>query len=127
MNEVPFSDHHGLIAGFLERLRQQPFVCRKAVFAGSWNDQGLQTITERISAGHQRSAGRGTHRLYVELFEPRAILCESIDIRGLDIGAVKSDVRDRPPRCTRCAGVAEPTPPRPSQNLKAISKSAKPR
>ena len=92
MAQVPLADHDGLVACLLEGLRQQPFVGRQTIFAGSWNDQSLQTVAARVAASHQCRSRRGAHRLSVELFEPCSVLRQLVDVRRLDVGAVKSDV-----------------------------------
>src|SRR5205814_7090927 len=57
-----------------------------------WDDCGLQTVAERVASRHQGRARRRARRLGIELFEAGARPRELIDIRCLDVGAVKTDI-----------------------------------
>ena len=90
--EVPLADDGGAVTRVLERLRQQPLIGRQAVFGRGRDDQRLQAVAKRVAPRHQRRPRRRAHRLSVELLETRALLRQRIDIRRLDVGAVKADV-----------------------------------
>ena len=90
--EVPLAHHNRSVARLFQSLRQQPLVGRQAILARRRDDQGLQAVAERVAPGHQRCPRRRAHRLNVELLKPGALLGKPIDVRRLDIGAVKADV-----------------------------------
>ena len=65
----------------------------KAVgMAGLHDDGGLQAVAHRIAAGHQCCAGRRAEGLRGKLLELQPLGGELVDIRGLDVRAVKADV-----------------------------------
>src|SRR5262249_665069 len=70
----------------------EPFVGRETVLGTSRNDSRLQTVSEGITTGHERGARRRTHRLHIELFEFRPAGGEFVEVRGLDVGAAKTDI-----------------------------------
>src|SRR5262249_14373914 len=80
------------VAGLFEGLRQEPLVRGQAVRHTRGNNLGLQAIAKRISARHQRSPGRCTHGVNIELLEARPRLRKLIDGRRLYIRAVESNV-----------------------------------
>src|SRR5262249_11044562 len=67
-------------------------VCRQAVLARRWNDQGLEAVAKRIASGQKRRPRRRAHGLDVELLEPRALSGEIVEGRRFDVRAVKADI-----------------------------------
>ena len=90
--EVPLADDRGLVAGFLERLRQRHFVRRQSVETGRRNHERLQPVAERIAPRHQARARRRAEGLHVELRELRAGRRELVDVRRADVRAVEAHV-----------------------------------
>ena len=93
MAEVPFADDGRGVAGVLEALRQEKLVGVQPVAGGSGNDDGLESVAERIASGHQGGARGRAHRLRVELLELHALLRQLVEVGRLDVGAaVEADV-----------------------------------
>src|SRR5262250_1853199 len=69
---MPFADDRGLIPRVLEALRHEPFGGVQPIVGRGGNHDRLQSITERISPGHQRRSCGRAHRLRVKLRELRA-------------------------------------------------------
>jgi len=92
VTEVPLADDRGVVAGRAESLRQQPLAGVEAVGVAGEDDRCLQSVAERIAAGHQRGARRRAHRLRVELVHPRATAGQLVDGRRADVGAVVAHV-----------------------------------
>lgn len=93
VTQMPFPDDGGVVSGLSQRLWHEPFVCCQAVGAHRWDDQGLQSVAERIAPGHQRRPRGRTHRLCVELFQPRTRRSEPVNVRRLDIrAAIETDI-----------------------------------
>ena len=55
--------------------------------------QSLQTIAHGVTARHQLGPRRRANRHSVKRFQPHAVACELVDIRGLDIAAAITQVR----------------------------------
>ena len=92
VSEMPFPDDGGMVAGLLEGLGQEPLVRGNPGGVGGEDHGGLQAVSERIPARHQASAGRGAHRLDVELLQAGSGFRELVDVRGLDVRSVEADI-----------------------------------
>jgi len=92
MAKVPLADDGGVIPGVFQRLRQQPFIGRKAIGITRRNDRGLEAVAERVASCHQGCARRSAHGLGIELFEADSARSKLVDVWGLDVGAVIPDV-----------------------------------
>src|SRR5262245_28263220 len=93
MAEMPFTNDGSVVTGLLEALGHEPFAGIEAVGGSSGNDHGLQSVAERITAGHQRRPRRRAHGLHVELRELRAASRQRVNVRCLNVGrTVESDV-----------------------------------
>ena len=84
--EVPFARERGVIPGRAKRIGQGAFRQRKSP-GGAWRDDGVDAGMRRVAAGHQCRAGRRADGLDVVMFEDRAALGESVDVRRLDFRA----------------------------------------
>ncbi len=92
MAEMPLADDGGLVAGLLERLRQQPFVGGQAVGVRGRDDSRLQTVAQRIAAGQQGGPGWRAHRLNVVLLQLRPGGGEAVESGRLDVRPVEAHV-----------------------------------
>ena len=91
--EMPFADDSRGVAGFLERLRQEPLAGVETVGGSAGDDHRLKAVAEGITASHERPARGRTHGLHVELRELSAARGQRVNVRRLDVSAaVESDV-----------------------------------
>ena len=88
-----WSRNRRAVAGVLEALRHEEFAGVEAVTRGAGDDDRLQAVAERITAGHQRRARGRAHGLDVELRELRAAGGKPVNVGRLDVGAaVEADI-----------------------------------
>ena len=93
--EVPFTDHPGSVAGGAEYLRNGGRMGRKfpsiAGLAGVVRHPPDARLV-RIESGHERGASWAAARGVREVGETDAVLCEAVEVGGLNLPAVAAEV-----------------------------------